>query len=38
MYKPKHAKDSTNDNAKDQIGDENIVVSSEKKNSKTEYK
>ena len=34
MKKPKHGQQSSNDNAKDQLGDDNIVVSGNKKNSK----
>lgn len=34
MSKPKHEQQSNNQNAKDQLGDDNIVVSGEKQNSK----
>ena len=34
MNKPKHEQQSNNKNAKDQLGDDNIVVSGNKKNSK----
>mgnify|MGYP006891944011 CR=1 FL=1 len=34
MNKPKHEQQSNNQNAKDQLGDDNIVVSGNKKNSK----
>ena len=38
MKKPKHGQQSSNDNAKDQLGDDNIVVSGNKQNSRMNHR
>ena len=38
MKKPKHGQQSSNDNAKDQLGDDNIVVSGNKQNSQMNHR
>ena len=38
MKKPKHGQQSSNDNAKDQLGDDEIVVSENQEDSTIKYR